>query len=301
LIYRFVLKRIAHSIPTVFLLSFLVFALFQLIPGDYLSEMELNPSIPKERIEEMRVQFGLDQPFYVQYVIWVKKLAVGEMGYSFAQRRPAIDLISERFSRTMILTGLAFVLALLIVIPTAIISALNAGRRLDQLTFWASLVGLSLPSVIASLIFLYLGYGTGLFQVSGNILLPALTLAIPSGAFLFRTLRLEMIETLSKPYIVAARAKGLPDYRVVWHAFRNSINPVISLAGITLGGLLSGSVVVEKVFGWPGLGALVVDSIVSRDLFVALYAVLISAVLIIFANLLADLCLWLNDPRISRQ
>jgi peptide/nickel transport system permease protein len=300
LIYRFLLLRIGHSVPTVILLSVLVFGLFQLIPGDYLSEMQMNPAIPKERIEDMRTQFGLDQPFYIQYFIWVKKLMVGEMGYSFAQRRPAIDLISERFTRTLILTGLSLLISLTIIFPAAVISALNAGRRLDQIAFWFSLVGLSLPSVIASLLLLYFGYVTRLFPVSGNLILPALTLSIPTAAFLFRTLRLEMIETLSKPFIVAARAKGLPNSKVIWHAFRNSINPVISLAGITLGGLLSGSVVVEKVFNWPGLGALVVDSIISRDLFVALYSVLISAILIILANLLADLLLWMNDPRISR-
>jgi peptide/nickel transport system permease protein len=263
--------------------------------------MELNPSIPRERIQEIRSEFGLDQPFYVQYLIWVKGLITGDMGYSFAQRRPAVDLIAERFLRTLILTGLAFLISLVIVIPAAILSTLRAGSKMDQAAFWLSLIGLSLPSVIASLLFLYLGYGTGLFQVSGNLLLPALTLAIPSGAFLFRTLRLEMMETLSKPYIIAVRAKGLPHYRVIWHVFRNSINPLISLAGITLGGLLSGSVVVEKIFGWPGLGSLVIDSILTRDLFVALYAVLVSALMIIIANLLADLCLWLNDPRISRQ
>jgi len=298
--FRFVLRRIGHSVPTLFLLSLLIFALFQLIPGDYLSEMQMNPAIPAERIEQMRTKFGLDQPFYIQYGIWLGRLLTGDLGYSFAQRRPAVDLIGERFVRTMQVTALALVMSLAIIIPAAVISALNAGRKLDQMAFWASLVGLSLPSVIASLLFLYLGYMLNLAPVSGSPFLPALTLSIPSGAFLFRTLRLEMIETLGKPFMVAVRAKGLPSYRVLWHAYRNSINPVISLTGITIGGLLSGSVVVEKIFGWPGLGALLVDSILSRDLFVALYTVLISAVLIILANLAADLLLWINDPRISR-
>jgi peptide/nickel transport system permease protein len=117
-------------------------------------------------------------------------------------------------------------------------------------------------------------------------------------AFFVRTLRLELADVLAQPFILAAAAKGLPRRRVLWHAFRNALNPMISLAGITIGGLLSGAVVVEKVFAWPGLGALIVDSILSRDLFVALDCVLVSAVLVIVANLLADLILALNDPQI---
>lgn len=130
------------------------------------------------------------------------------------------------------------------------------------------------------------------------MVLPSLALAMPSVAFFVRNLRLEMIETLRQPFVLAAAARGLPAHRVIFHALRNALNPTISMAGITFGGLLSGSVVVEKLFDWPGLGALTVDSILSRDLFVVLNCVLASALLIAVANLLADLILAWNDPRI---
>lgn len=304
--FRFVLRRILETIPLLFLISLLIFALFKLIPGDYLSEMELNPSIPRQRIEELRQQYGLKQPFYIQYFTWVGQVLQGNLGYSFAQQRPAVELILERLTNTVILTISALALTIIVSFPLGILTALNPGRWLDRLALFFSLIGLSLPSVLASLIFLFFAFRTGWFPIGGtgglhHLVLPSLTLALPTIAFFVRNLRLEMIDTLRQPFVTAAAAKGLRPYRVVLHAFRNAVNPMISITGITFGGLLSGSVVVEKIFDWPGLGALVVDSILSRDLFVVLNCVLVSALLIVAANLLADLVLAWNDPRIRYQ
>ncbi|MDA2929730.1 ABC transporter permease [Acidobacteria bacterium AH-259-O06] len=304
--FRFVLRRILETIPLLFLISLLIFALFKLIPGDYLSEMELNPSIPRQRIEELRQEYGLKQPFYIQYFTWVGQVLQGNLGYSFAQQRSAVELILERLTNTVILTISALALTIIVSFPLGILTALNPGRGLDRLALFFSLIGLSLPSVLASLIFLFFAFRTGWFPIGGtgglhHLVLPSLTLALPTIAFFVRNLRLEMIDTLRQPFVTAAAAKGLRPYRVVLHAFRNAVNPMISITGITFGGLLSGSVVVEKIFDWPGLGALVVDSILSRDLFVVLNCVLVSALLIVAANLLADLVLAWNDPRIRYQ
>ena len=300
---RFAWRRALESVPVLIVLSFIVFGLFKLVPGDYLSEMELNPTISSETVKKLRSDYGLDRALPVQYWLWLKQALKGDFGYSFAQRRPASSLVLERVGGTLVLTVSAFVLALFLALLLGVISALNAGRWPDGLSLWLSLIGLSLPTVLASIGCLYFAFWTGWLPVGGadtwrHLVLPSITLAIPSAAFLARTLRLELIDSLGQPYIRAAVAKGLPEWKVVWHALRNALNPVISLAGVTLGGLLSGAVVVEKVFGWPGLGSLIVDSLLSRDLYVALDCVLLASFFVIVANFFADLLLALNDPRV---
>lgn len=303
---RFLWRRLLETLVSLLFLSFLIFALFQVIPGDYLTEMEANPAVPREQVEALRRSYGLDQPFYLQYSRWMLGVLRGELGYSFAQQRPAAVLIQERLQGTVTLTFSAFLLILVSSVPLALLAARHAGTWLDRAALLLSLVGLSLPTVLASLLFLYLAFWTGWFPIGGSgsllhLVLPSLTLALPSIAFFMRTLRLELIESLRQPYILGAAARGLPGYRIFYHALRNSLNPLISLMGLTFGGLLSGSVVVEKVFNWPGLGSLVVDSILARDLYVALNCVLAGAVLVIAANLVADLLLAYNDPRIRYQ
>ena len=303
---RFTVSRILESIPLLILLSFLVFSLFRSIPGDYLSEMEMDPTISRQSVEKLRQDYGLDKPLVQQYWHWVTQLLRGNLGYSFAQRRPASELILERTVGTLSLTFAALVLTLALALPLAAIGAVRLGDWSDKLVLWSSLVGLSLPTVLSSLLLLYFAYLTGWFPIGGadtwkHSFLPAVTLAIPMVGFFTRTLRLELIDVFDQPYVLAAAAKGLPPYRVLWHALRNALNPVISLTGVTLGGLLSGAVVVEKVFSWPGLGALTVDSILARDLYVALACVLVSALVVIIANLLADLLLAWNDPQIRYE
>lgn len=303
---RFTFSRILESVPLLLLLSFLVFTLFKLVPGDYLTEMELDPTISRERVEQLRQDYGLDTTLVNQYGLWVGQVLRGNFGYSFAQRRPASELILERASGTLILTAMALLMTLSVALPMAVIGAVRLGGWPDKIILWSSFLGLSLPTVLSSLFLLYFAYLTRWFPLGGadswsHAFLPAMTLAIPMIGFFVRTLRLELIDVFDQPYILAAAAKGLPTHRVLWHAFRNAVNPIISLTGVTLGGLLSGAVVVEKVFSWPGLGALTVDSILARDLYVALSCVLVSAVVIIIANLAADLLLAWNDPQIRYE
>jgi peptide/nickel transport system permease protein len=298
----FAVRRLLETVPTLLLLSVLVFALFKLIPGDYLSEMEMNPSISKSTVAALRSDFGLNRSLPEQYGLWVVQAVRGNLGYSFAQRRPALDVISERLGRTIYLTLVALLLSLAWAVPAALLGALRLGRWPDRLVLVLSLVGMSIPTVLSSLILLWfaLGLGWSLFSTGGpgGVLLPAVTLAVPAGALFARTLRLELVSVLGQPFAAAAVAQGLPRRRVLLHVLRNAANPLISLVGLTLGGLLSGAVVVEKVFSWPGLGALTVDSILARDLYVALGAVLVSACFVVLANFLADVLLALNDPRV---
>ncbi|GAB4254620.1 MAG: ABC transporter permease [Acidobacteriota bacterium] len=288
-----------------FLLCLLVFALFALIPGDFLTEMELNPTVSPSTIEKLRQEFGIGAPLPVQYWRWLSNLARGNLGYSFVYRRPVRDVLLERIGSTLSLTLAAFGLVLVLALPAGLAAAWRAGGIVDKLVLALSLAGTSLPTVLASLVLLMMAFAVGGSYLDGEggfrLWLPALSLAIPSASFICRVLRLEYLAALEAPHIQAARALGLRPRTVAWRAFRYAANPVISLGGLVLGGLLSGSVVAEKVFGRPGLGALAVDAVLARDLYVAVAAVLVAALFVIVANLLADVLLALNDPRVREE
>ncbi|HSR69260.1 MAG TPA: ABC transporter permease [Acidobacteriota bacterium] len=303
---RFLLRRLGQTVILLLLVSFFVFLLVDAIPGDYLTEMQLNSSIPRERVEELRRDLGLDQPFYIQYATWLGGLLRGDFGYSFAQRRPANQLIAERLGNTLKLAAAAFFLILLLTFPPGIAAALAPGRWIDRLVLAFSMLGLSLPALLLGIAGVYLAFRTGLFPLGGlgglhHLFLPSLVLALPNSAYLVRQLRLEMLDALKEPHVEAARARGLPPTRVVLHALRSALNPMISLLGVACGALLSGAVVVESIFDWPGLGDLVLESLLNRDLFVVLNSVLLAAVFVVLSNLAADFLLALNDPRIRTR
>ena len=212
----------------------------------------------------------------------------------------------ERLANTLWLALSALGISLVLAVPAAIWSALHFGKWPDRVILGATLLGLSVPTLLASILGLLIAYRVPFFPIGGSsglrsLVLPSLTLAVPAAAFLARTLRLELLGELDKPYVRAARARGVPARRAVLHAVRNALNPVISLVGLLLGGLLGGSVIVERVFNWPGLGALTVSAILERDLFVALNSVLLAAVMTVAANLVADFLLGLNDPRVRTR
>ncbi len=300
---RFVVRRVFETIPLLLLLSLLVFLLFELIPGDFLSDMELDPTVSAETIQQLREDYGLESPFYLRYFIWAGQVLRGNLGYSFAQRRPAIDLVMERLLNTSLLALSAFLLAILLSFPLGVLCAVFAGNWPDRAGLMIAFLGLALPPVLSSLPLLYLAFWTGWFPIGGteglrSLVLPSLALALPTMAFLARTIRIEMIAALGEPYTQVAIAQGLPGRRVLARALRNALNPTISVMGLILGGLLSGAVVVEKVFSWPGLGSLTVDSLLSRDFFVLLNCVLVGALFVIMINLVTDLVLAWSDPRI---
>ena len=238
---RLLQRRLLETAILVFLLSLLIFGLFAAVPGDYLSEMELNPSIPASQVERMRTEFGLDQPFHLQYFKWLGQIVQGNFGYSFAQRRPATSLIAERAVNTLMLACFALLFSLGLALPLAVVSSLYFNRWPDHLSRIISLGGMSLSTLLTSLLFLYLAFLTGWFLIGGagtfrHVVLPALTLALPLFSFLTRTLRLELVDALSQPFITALRSKGLPGWHVFWYAFRYALNrsypcPASSWAG----------------------------------------------------------------------
>ncbi len=303
---RFVVRRLLASATLLLLLSLATFGLFSLIPGDYLSEMELSRSVPSEQIQKIRAAYGLDRPVVTQYVRWVTQLAEGNLGYSFMQNRPALDLILERFWNSLALAAVAMLTAVAFALPLGVIPALWPGRWPDHLALVLSLLALSLPTVVLALLFLYSAYWTGWLSLGGaadasRLVLPSITLALPASAMLGRVLRAELLDVFRRPFITAIAAKGVSEWRLLLHALRNAINPVLSLAGLTLGGMLSGAVVVERVFDWPGIGDLTVESILRRDLFVAVNCVVVAAVAFIVANLFTETLQALNDPRMRSR
>lgn len=300
---RFLIARLLQLLLILGLISLLVFSLFKLIPGDYWSEMELNPTIPSQSVAQLRKDFGLDQPVYVQYGMWLKSLLHGDLGYAFSQRRPAAHLIEEHLENTALLALCAFALTLAVAVPLGILAASRAGGAVDRFILVGALLGLSIPTVLSSVLLLIFRYRLGWLTQPGTgtrlgtLLLAALALALPAIALFLRSLRAELIETFNHPFLLAAEARGLSRPRLLYHALRSALNPLISLAGMLLGGLLSGAVVVEKVFDWPGMGSLIVDSILSRDLFVALDCLLVASLLVVSVNFVSDFLLALNDPR----
>ncbi len=302
---RFLLHRALQTLTVLFLLSLIVFGMIRMLPGDYLTEMELTSAAPRERIEEMRRNLGLDRPFYLQYLFWLGSLAQGDLGYSFAQQRPAAQLLGERFANTLLLALAAFAIVLPLTFALGITGALYAGRWPDRLGLGACLLGISFPRLLLALLVLYLAFQAGWLPGSESglrrLILPALVTAAPLSAFLARQLRFELLGSLEKLHVQAAAARGLPARRIVWIALRDALNPLISLLGLTWAGLLSGAVIVESVFSWPGLGLLMVESLRTRDLFVVVNGVLLSAGAIALSNLLADVLLAINDPRIRYE
>lgn len=303
--WRFLARRALQTGILLFLISILIFTLFEFIPGDFFTAMELNPAISRETIRKLRESRNLDDPVPVQYLRWLGNLATGDLGYSLAQQRPAADLIGERLVNTLILAGGAFVMILLMTFPAGLFLALKSGGWADRLGTFVTLLLLSSPTLVLAVLGIYLAFRSGWFPIGGtgatSLFLPSFVLALPTSAYLTRQLRLEMIDALQSPSVTSAVARGLRPAKVVLQALREALNPMISLLGMTWGGLLSGSVVVERVFNWPGLGALVVDSLLNRDLLVVLGAVMVSALLIVAANLVADVLLAVNDPRIRHR
>lgn len=328
---RFVLRRIASLVPILLGVTFLTFVITSLVPGDFLTSMSMDPTVPRERITGLRKEFGLDQPWYRQYARWLYRLSPvsypeglkwPDLGYSFANRTPVTTLMAPRLVNTLILTSTAEILTWLIAIPLGMLAALNRGKKIDRVSSFAVFFGISLPEILLALFAMLLASRTGWFPLGGmhsihyeelsswgqftdllhHLILPVLVLSITGAAGLMRYMRGSLLETMTSDYIRTARAKGLSWTRVLTrHAFRNSINPLITLLGLSFANLLSASFLVEIIMGWPGLGKLTYDSILNKDLYVIMASLLMATVFLIAGNLLSDLLLAFNDPRIRYE
>ncbi len=316
---RYIARRLLQMIPLVLGISLISFLIIQLSPGDFLAEIRLNPVVSQQTVDQMRANFGLDQPIHIQYFKWLKNILRGDFGYSFAFQVPVLWLIRSRLLNTLLLNVVALVIAWSIAIPVGIHAATRQYSPTDNALSLVAYIGISTPSFFSALLLLYLAFKTHLLPIGGmssldydlftwpekvldlarHLVIPASVLAFFAVAGLMRQMRGNLLEVLRQDYVKTARAKGLADRVVInKHAVRNAINPLITIFGFELGGLLGGSAILENVVGWPGLGQLILASVISKDLYVVMGSLLIGGVTLVLGNLVADVLLAASDPRI---
>jgi peptide/nickel transport system permease protein len=313
------LRRLITAIPLLFGITFLSFLLMHTAQGDFLSSMQLNPQIDAATIEAARSKFGLDQPWYIQYIKWIAQIIRGNFGYSFAYQQPVAKVMGAYVTNTLLLSISALLIALVFAFPAGIIGAVKRNSWLDRGIDFLSTLGLSVPTLLLALLALLFAAKTHLFPVGGreqidfadlnwlnrqkdllrHLALPALVLAVNPAILYFRQLRSNLSSVLTDPYVMTARAKGLgPAHVILSHALRNALNPLISLFGFSLANLLNGAFLVEIIMSWPGLGRLTYDALLSRDLYLVMGSLTLASLMLIVGNLFADVLLTLNDPRI---
>ena len=285
----------------------LVFLLLHLVPGDPVEAMLGESARPADR-DALRRALGLDLPVAEQYARYLTGLSRLDLGRSFQNQRPVVDLLAERLPATLQLTAAALVLALALAIPLGVLAAHRRGSALDSGAMAFSLIGISMPNFwLGPLLILVFSLWLGWTPVSGSdrplsLVLPSITLGTALAAVLARMVRASVLEVLGEDYVRTARAKGLSEAAVLRrHALRNAWLPVLTLVGLQLGGLLGGAVITETVFAWPGVGSLLVESIQARDFPVAQGCVLLISLVYVLVNTLTDLAYVWVDPRIGRR
>ena len=317
---KFILRRLLQLVPLVLGITFISFAVMQLAPGDYLTTLQGNPQIRPETIARLRVEFGLDKPWPLQYFNWLWNALHGNFGYSFTYKIGVFTLIGQRVYYTFLLSFWSTVFAWVVALPLGVYVATHRNSFSDRVANFVAFAGISLPGFFVALLALIFAQRTGWLPVGGasspnydslshvgkiwdtarHLLLPVLVLGTRGVAGQMRQMRGNLLDVLSENFVLAARARGLSERKVIYkHAFRNAINPLITLFGYELSGLLAGAALIEVVMGWPGLGQLLLEAVQTKDLYVAMGAFVMGAALLIAGNLIADLLLALTDPRIK--
>ena len=302
----FILRRLLQLVPVLFGVLLMAFSITRLIPGDP-AEIMGGLEASEEVIEAIRENMGLNEPLPVQFAIYVRNLLQGDLGQSFYNGRSVVQTILDALPRTAVLAAAALVFTLIVGIPLGVVSALRKDGFIDLSARTLALVGVSAPpfflGLIAILVFSsYLrilpSFGASTWR---HVVLPAVTLGLSSAGLVMRLTRSAMLEVLNENYIRTARAKGLPPREINYvHAFRNAAIPIVTITGLQLGSLLSGAVLTETVFAYPGIGRLLVRSIFERDYPVIQGLILLIAVIYLVANLLVDILYSVIDPRIKR-
>lgn len=310
----YVLKRLVAVVPVLFGLSIIVFLVMALIPGDTATAILGSYATP-ENVERINRDLGLDKPLVQQYAIWIGNVLQGDFGRSFALNRPVLDEVLERFQATLVLAGVSLVLCSVIGVLAGVVSAVRQFGWADRVITFFVLAGISTPSFWLGLLLIYLFAvhwrilpASGMYAVYGggdlkdlllHLILPAATLAVVAAGVIARLTRGAMLEVLRQDYVRTARAKGLPERRVIYaHAFRAALVSVVPAIGIQAGFVLGGAVYVETVFQWPGIGAMLVKAISTRDILLVQGGVLVVAASYVLFNLLADVVQSMLDPRI---
>ncbi|QQR38348.1 ABC transporter permease [Devosia rhizoryzae] len=310
----FIIRRILGAIPLLLGISVILFVIIQLAPGGPLDMYAENPSVSKEALAQIAARYGLDQPVPVQYFMWLKAIVVGDWGYSIRTGRPVLDEILLRLGPTLQLGGLAMIISLIIAVPVGMISAARRGSKLDGTVTVLSFAGISTPvfwlALLLQLLFSvqlgwlpsagYQSIGDGSFlDRLRYIIMPASVLSLATVASWSRFIRSGMIDVLNQDYIRTAYAKGRGEKAVLFlHALRNAMIPAVTVIAVDFVTIISGAVITETVFAWPGIGRLFMESMNGRDYPMLMGLMMMGSLAIVAANIIADFCYAALDPRI---
>jgi peptide/nickel transport system permease protein len=310
--------RLLWGAALLVVISILSFALAELAPGDFLSELKLNPRISQETRDALRLRYGLDDSLAQRYLSWVGSVVEGDLGYSFAYAMPVGRLLAPRLRNTLVLTILAMIVAWWVAVPVGAWMAWRPGGWVDRAGTGVVAVLLAVPELLLGLAFVMLAVSTSAFPTGGmtsvgfaelsfwarardlawHLVLPVTALALSSTPVILRHARSAFAEVFAAPYLRAARGYGIPTRRLlIAYGLPAAANPLISLFGLSLATLVSGSFLIEVVLGWPGVGPLLIEAILARDLHLVVGAILVSAVFVIAGQFLADVLLYVVDPR----
>ena len=314
----YIIRRLLTAIPTLIVISMVIFAILKLAPGDPMAQFAANPSVPPEVRDNIRQQLGLNDPIPVQYAKWSTSWIKGDWGFSFSSRTGVRDLIAGRIGTTLFVMGLAFCVALLIAIPIGVLAAVKQYSIFDQAATTFAFFGFSIPTffsgLLAILVFsIYLHWLPFIYEsqtAHGGLLgllerlkfaaLPVMILGLFQGAALMRYTRASMLENVKLDYVRTARAKGLRERRViVGHVVRNAFIPVVTIIALQLPGVFGGAIITEQIFRVPGIGSLLISSLQASDTPVVMSIVFIISILVVLSNLLADIIYGVLDPRIK--
>lgn len=316
---KYLLRRLLIAVPTLLLISMVVYAILALAPGDPLSQFALDPRVPPEVRENIRRQLGLDQPWHIRYVKWLIAAIQGDLGYSFQSRVPVTELIAQKLPNTLSVLGVAYVLAVLLAIPIGVVSAVKRYSFFDHAATTFAFIGFSVPTFFTGLIlilifsvklhwlpFIYQStLKVSLFDIDSMIaqfkqsIMPITVLTLFQTATLVRFVRSEMLENMPLDYVRTARAKGLQERLVVIrHVLRNSLIPVVTLVALGVPAIFGGALITEQIFRIPGIGLLLINAIEQSDTPVVMGATLMFSVLVVLFNIVADMLYGVLDPRI---
>ncbi len=312
MLLRYLLRRSVHAALLLLGVSAFSFALVALAPGDYFSAEQMNPQVSAGTVEGLRTQYGLDRPLPLRYANWLGSALTGDFGVSIAYHLPASQLLFPRVRNTLLLAATAVVLAWMLGVPLGLWAATAQRRWPDWAIGFAISLALAIPEILLCALALFLAVRTGAFPVGGmvsatgsaaeilhHMALPVVVLVAGLLPVVVRHTRAAVLDIRSAPFVSAARAHGLPETTLAWkYILRAAANPLVTLAGLSIGTLLSVSLLVEVIMGWPGLGPLLLDAVSARDVHVIIGSVVLSAALLIGGSLAADILLYACDPRI---
>jgi len=319
---KYILKRLVMAVPMLLVMALFTFVLMQKTAGNYFDVLKMDPRVSPQTIERYLQLYHLDRPVLVQFYAWIRNVLHLEFGYSFYYNIPVAQVIGGRLLNTFLLSFVSILTTWLIAIPLGTVAAIHRNRLPDRLIQFCSYIGLATPSFFLAMLLLFLASKTGWLPVGGmhsaryeelslvgrwldlarHMVIPVTALSVGSIGALQRIMRGNMLEVLGQQYILSARAKGLPEHRVIYrHALRNAVNPLVTLLGYEFASLLSGAALLEIICSWPGLGSLMLTAVRSKDIYLVMASFMMGGVLFLIGNLIADILLARLDPRIRYE